>query len=238
VTSPGTEKLQGMVVSRDIVDFLGGGKKHGIIENKHDGNFLSAVNDSSKLIMNPDTPYASSKDSISDVAKKMEDTGVGGTPIVDKEDRVIGIVTERDFAKYLPNPAHVEVQAFMTGKVVTVEPDLFLMDVMKEMISNGFRRLPVIEDGQLTGIITSVDVLDYFGTNEVFQRMETENARDALSVEVKEIMTKDPVTADPQEDLGEAAEKMEKTGYGGLPVLKDDEIVGIITERDILEILI
>lgn len=238
VTSPGTEKLQGLLVSRDIVDFLSGGEKHKIIEEKHEGNFLSAVNDSSRLIMNPESPYADMRSSISEVAKILRDTGVGGTPIVDKKKEVVGMVTEREFANYLPNPAHVEIQNYMTTNLTTVEPELFLMEVMKEMISNGFRRLPVVDDGQLKGLITSVDILNYFGTNEVFRHMKTGDARDAFAIEVERIMTENPVTGSPKEDLGEAARKMEKHGYGGLPVLENDELVGIITERDILEILI
>lgn len=238
VTSPGTKKLHGMVVSRDIVSFLGGGEKHKIIKNRHDGNFLSAINDSVKLIMEKDAPNAQEKSSISEVAKLLHGKGVGGTPILDKEDKIVGIVTERDFAGYIPAPAETTVGDHMVGRVVTIEPEVFLVDAMEKMISKGFRRLPVVEDGQLLGILTSVDVLKYFGSNEVFKHMASGNASDAMSIEVNEIMTEEPHTAKPKDDLGEVAREMEAQGYGGFPVIEDDELVGIITERDILEILL
>ncbi len=238
VVSAGTEKLQGMFVSRDIVDFLGGGEKHQIIQNKHKGNFLSAINDPVKIIMNPEAPHTSNTSSISEVAKLLYETGAGGVPILDKERVVIGIVTERDFAGYMPSPAQARVEGYMTQNVVTADPNLFLIDAMKKMISEGFRRLPIVEDGELVGIITSVDVLDYFGSSEVFNHMASDNAMDAMSIEISEIMTEDPVTATPDDDLGEVAREMRKRGYGGLPVIENGNLVGIITERDILEILL
>jgi len=238
VTSPGTELFQGIVVSRDIVDFLGGGEKHQIIENKHEGNFLSAINDSSKTIMDPDVPYAQVSSSITEVANKMVEGGEGGIPILDKEDKLVGIVSERDFANYVPSPAKIRVEPYMTQNVVTADPDLFLIKAMKKMISKGFRRLPVVENGKLLGVITSVDVLRYFAESEIFKHMQSEDANDALSIEISEIMTDDVITANPQDDLGETARKMGKYGYGGLPVLENGELVGLITERDMLEILL
>lgn len=238
VTSPGTGKLKGMLVSRDIIDFLGGGEKHKIIEKKHGGNFLSAINDPTRNIMNSDPPFTEKTYSIPEVAKLLLKTGVGGVPVVNKEKRVIGIITERDFTNYIPSPAQIKVEGQMTRKLVTADPDLFLLDAIKRMISEGFRRLPVVKDGELEGLITSVDVLRYFGTNEMFNHMASGDAIDAMSIEIKNIMTKNPITTTPQEDLGEVAEKMSKQGYGGLPVLENGELVGIITERDILKILL
>lgn len=238
VTDPGTNKLQGMLVTRDIVDFLGGGDSHKIIENKHSGNFLSAINDSSEIIMNSDPPYARNKASISDVAKILRDEGVGGVPIVNKENKVVGIVSEHDLGGYMPSPANAKVRTYMSRNIVSIDPDIFLIDVMERMISEGFRRLPVEDEGALVGVITSVDVLEYFGTSEMFNHMSSEDAGDAMHIEIEKLMTKNPVTVTPEDDVGETASKMEESGYGGLPVLEDEELVGIITERDIVEALL
>lgn len=238
VVSAGQGHLKGILVTRDIVDFLGGGEKYQIITEKHEGNFLSAINDSSKLIINRDAPYADTSVSISEVAKMLDQKGVGGVPILGKEDKIKGIVTERDFASYMPSPAQISVEKYMSTDVVTVDPDLFVSEAMKTMISEGFRRLPVTENGTLEGILTSMDVLEYFGTNEMFKHMKSGSIEEALSIEIEEIMTKDPVTANPREDLGEVGSEMRDEGYGGFPVLENNELVGIITERDILEVLL
>ncbi len=238
VASPGTKKIQGMIVSRDIVNFLGGGDKHQIIEKKHSKNFLSAINDSSEIIMDSNAPSVKKSSSISDTAKLLSEKGVGGVPVLDEKEAVEGIVSERDFARYIPSPANVQVGVYMTQNVVTADPDIFLIDAMKRMITEGFRRLPVVEDGELKGILTSVDILDYFASSEIFDYMSTGDASDAISIEINQIMTEDPLSASPKDDLGETARKMEDNGYSGLPVLEDEELVGIITERDVLELLI
>ncbi len=238
VTDPGSNKLKGMLITRDIVDFLGGGEKHKIIENKHSGKFLSAINDSVKIIMETDPPYADDKASISEVAKILKEKGVGGVPIINKEEKVVGIASERDLARYMPSPAKARVGTYMSQNIVTVNPSIYLIDAMKKMISEGFRRLPVIENGNLLGIITSVDVLEYFGTSEMFNHMSSGDALDAMHIEIEKLMTKTPITVTPGDDVGETARKMEENGYGGLPVLEDEKLVGIITERDIVEALL
>lgn len=238
VTTPGQGKLQGMLITRDIIDFLGGGTKHQIIEKKHSNNFLSAINDSSKLIMDENPPYADNKSSISKVAKILIEKETGGAPIINNEKIVVGIVSERDFTRYVPSPARVKVETYMSQNVTTATPNTYLIEAMKKMISKGFRRLPVIEDNELVGMLTSVDVLNYFGTSEMFKHMKSGDATDAMHEEVRKIMTKDIVTATPQADLGETTRRMNEHGYGGLPVVENESLVGIITERDILEILV
>ncbi len=238
VTDPGTGKLKGLIVTRDIVDFLGGGDKHNIIKNKHSGNFLSAINDSSEIIMNKNPPYVTTKSTISETAKVLRDEGVGGVPIIDDNEKVVGVVSENDLTDYMPSPANAKVRNFMSQNVVTLEPDVFLNEAMEKMISKGFRRIPIVSNGELEGIITSVDILNYFGKGKIFENMSTENATEAMHVEIKEIMTKDPISVSPEEDIGEVANKMKKVGYSGLPVTENDELVGIITERDIVEALL
>jgi len=238
VTDPGTRRLKGMLVTRDIVNFLGGGEKHQIIENKHSGNFLSAINDSTERIMNSNPPYTTNKSSISKAAQKMKDEGVGGLPILDKDKKIVGIVSERDLTGYMPSPAKAKVENYMTQNVTTLDPDVFLAEAMKEMISKGFRRLPVVENDDIIGIITSVDVLDYFGSSEMFKNMSSGNAADALHVEIKKIMTEDPLCCGPGDDVGNSARKMKESGFGGLPVTENGNLIGIITERDIIEALL
>ncbi len=238
VTDPGSKRLKGLLITRDIVNFLGGGEKHQIIENKHSGNFLSAINDSTEKIMENNPPYTTNKSSISEVAKKMEEEGVGGLPILDDNKKILGIVSERDLSGYMPSPANSKVEDYMTPKVATLDPNVFLIDAMQEMISKGFRRLPVIENDSLEGIITSVDVLDYFGSGEIFKNMSTGNAADALHVEVEKIMTEDPICCGPEDDVGDTARKMKESGFSGLPVIENEKIIGIITERDIIEALL
>jgi CBS domain-containing protein len=238
VTDPGTKRLMGIVTTRDIVDFLGGGERFKIIQTKFRGNFLAAVNDPIRTIMSEKVVYGTDDMSIADVAKLLLRTGVGGVPILDAHAHVVGIVSERDFVSYMPAVTGIPVGYHMTREVVTAEPGLSIREAASRMISRGVRRLPVIGDNrELVGIVTSVDILRYFGTSKMFEYMASGRAEEAMGVGVEEIMTKEVLTVSPQTDMGEAASLMVRRGCGGLPVLEEGALVGIITEHDMLGLL-
>jgi len=238
ITDPGTRRLIGILTTRDIVNFLGGGEKFKIIQNKFRGNFLAAVNDQVRTIMSEKVVHGTHDMSIADVANLLLKTGMGGAPIVDEQGHVVGMVSERDFASYVPALAGTNVSYYMTRNVVTAEPELQIREVARRMISRGVRRLPVVRFRELVGMVTSMDILKYFGTNKMFEYMATGRVDEAISRGVETIMTRDILTVAPETDIGEAARLMVDRGCGGLPVVEGDELVGIVTERDMLELLV
>jgi len=238
VTEPGTKKLIGIVRTRDIIDFLGGGEKYKIVKVKFGGNFLAAVNEPIKSIMSRDVIYGTTNMSIAEAAKLMLDKGVGGVPILDENERIAGIVSDRDFISYVPSTTGAQVSYYMSRHVATVDPAFKIIDAGRTMITRGFRRLPVVSEGKLVGIVTSMDILRYFGSSKLFEYMSSERFEDAMSVGVQEIMTRDVVKVGPEADIGECAALMRERGCGGLPVVSGDELVGIITERDLLRLLV
>jgi CBS domain-containing protein len=237
IVDPGTKRLIGILTTRDIVNFLGGGEKFKIIQNKFKGNFLAAVNDQVRTIMSEKVVYGTQDMSIANVANLLLKTGMGGAPIVDERGHVVGMVSERDFAAYVPLSTGTTVSYHMKRSVITAEPELQIQEAARRMISKGVRRLPVVRFLELVGIVTSVDILKYFGTSKMFEYMATGRVDEAMSMGVETIMTRDPLTVSPGTDIGEAAQLMVERGCGGLPVVDGDELVGIITERDMLELL-
>ena len=238
VVDPGTKRMIGILITRDILDFLGGGEKSKIIQNRFKGNFLAAINDAVRTIMSEKVVCGTSAMSVNDVAQLLWKTGMGGAPIVDENQRVVGIVSERDFVTFTPAVTGTQVGYHMTRNVISAEPELQIKEAAKKMVSLGVRRLPVVEARVLVGIITSVDILRYFGTGKMFEYMSTNRVDEAMSIGVEDIMTRDVLTTTPNTDVGEAARLMVERGCGGLPVVEGDELVGIITERDILGLLI
>ncbi len=238
VTDPGSKRLMGIVRTRDIIDFLGGGEKFRIVQEKLKGNFFAAANEPVRTIMSERVIHGTTDMSIADVAGLLLRTGVGGVPILDERGQIAGIVSERDFISYVSATTGVPVSYHMTRHVITAEPDLQIREAARRMISRGVRRLPVVRGRDLVGIITSVDILRYFGTSKVFEHIRSHRVDEAMSVGVEEIMTRDVLTVAPDTDMGEAAGLMRERGCGGLPVVDGDELVGIMTEHDMLELLI
>ena len=103
---------------------------------------------------------------------------------------------------------------------VTVSPEDHLATVQKKMKDGGFRRTPVVENGRLVGIVTEKDLRQHLGYLE----------RTKVNVAMSEKL----VTVAPQTTLEEAALLLLKHKIGGLPVVDDGQLVGIITTSDIL----
>lgn len=90
----------------------------------------------------------------------MHDKGVHHLPVVDAEDRVVGIVTQRDLqlgARHFLE-AGVEVSEVMHAPVVTVGPDEPLASAARLMISNRIGGLPVVDGRRVIGVVTETDL--------------------------------------------------------------------------------
>jgi len=239
VSDPGTNRLMGIVTVMDVVNFLGGGDKAQIIENKHRGNFLSAINEEISSIMEENVITLHEGDSIDSVIRMMLRGNVSGFPIVNDENKVIGIVSERDFVSLVAKTiTGKSVADFMSRDVVTVRPDTKVEDAARVMISNDFRRVPIVHEGVMTGVVTTSDIVNYLGSGEVFEKLVTGNMHEALDVPIKAIAREAPITVEPDLDLGEAAELMIERDVNVLPVIVDGALTGIITERDFLSAIV
>ena len=243
ITDPGSGKLLGIVTVMDILDFFGGGKKFNIIEKKYEDNFLAAINEPIKEIMTRDLITLSNKASIGETIKTMLDNQLGAIPLVDADGKLAGIVTERDIALSLAGMAGKDiVQDYMSPKVFTTTPGTPVGDACKIMVRNGLRRIPVVGGEadiskaakKLLGIITSTDVIRFLNAKELFDNLNSNLATDVLKTTITDIMVKDPVTVEPNMTIGELCELFSEKNIGGVPVVKDDKVMGIITERDIL----
>ena len=245
ITNPGTGQILGIVTSMDILDFLGGGDKYKIFEEKYPGNFLGAINESVKEIMTRNVEVLSHKDSINDAINKMRKKDIGALPVVDTDHKMVGIVSERDFVILLSGVLTDEVvEDYMTEKVISTTPGTRIEGASKIMVRNKLRRIPVIgeerktphpEKDKIMGIITATDILEFLGNNSAFDKMFSNNAEDVLNTTITEIMEKKVVTTTARTRLGDLCNSMEREGIGGLPVVNNDNLEGIITERDILK---
>jgi CBS domain-containing protein len=129
------------------------------------------------------------------------------------------------------------VKDWMTPEPVTIGPDTTLPEAARLMKECRIRRLPVVENGRLVGIVTMGDVreaspsaatsLSIYELNYLISRLS-----------VREIMTHDPIAIAPDTSIEAAARLMLEHKIGGLPVVDGDKVVGIITESDIFRLLV
>jgi len=238
IADPGTKALVGIVTATDLVDYLGGGKKFEIIQQKFSGNIFKAINEPIKIIMTQKVFYVKTTAKISEAIQLMKEKNVGGLPVVDEENRVRAIVTERDIARmFADRISGVKVSHLMTSKVVTALPQTTIFEAEKTMIMQGFRRLPIVADGKVVGIVTAMDIIRFFGLGEVFKHLQSGTITQVLNTPALQIATKEVATIEPEADVGQAAKIMKEKNLGALPVIQNEKLVGIITERDFFKII-
>ena len=129
------------------------------------------------------------------------------------------------------------VKDWMTSSPIVIEAEMTLPRAHRLMKENSIRRLPVVQDGKLVGIITLGDLREA-GPSDASALSLYELNYLLANLVIERVMTKDPLHIQPETTLHDAAEMMLKNKIGGLPVVKDGELVGIITETDIFRVVI
>jgi acetoin utilization protein AcuB len=129
------------------------------------------------------------------------------------------------------------VSNIMTPNPLTVTPRNAIRTAVNLMREGGFRRLPVVDRGRLVGVITDRDLRRAANSPFVVREQWYDNFI-LDHIEVGSCMTPNPVTIGPAAPVAEAARLMRNHKIGGLPVVADGQLVGIITETDLLDFLI
>ncbi|MEM0203294.1 MAG: CBS domain-containing protein [Archaeoglobaceae archaeon] len=246
ITDAGTKRLRGVITATDFVNFFGGGKKHGIIRNRYNGNLSIAVNAEVKEIMERNVVAVSDDASVEELVELMFEKKVGGCPVIDDREVVVGIVTERDILRLLAKIRRIDgiASEFMTKNVVTIRAKDSIESAMKTMISKKFRRLPVIEDGILLGLITSREILAYFGKGEAFKMLEYGDVNEAIKKPVATILGNAEINMHrevlmfPKDVLiSQIVSSMLEKGHGVALIVEESKLEGIITEKDLVKFL-
>ena len=129
------------------------------------------------------------------------------------------------------------VSDWMTRDVVTITPETTLADAEALMVEKMIRRLPVLDDGRLVGIVTYGDVRNA-RPSSVNRLNIWELSYLIPHITIGEMMSRDPITVFPDTTIGETAQLMLKNMIGCLPVVnRQGELVGIITESDIFRMV-
>ncbi len=231
-------KLYGLLLATHIINYLGGGEYYRIIETKHRYNIYSALEKEPVSSIMEDEPIVGYIDEkLPHVLEKMVLYNIGLLPIVYRDNTVYGVVAEHDLVKYLYGVVAigVEVDKIMSSPVVTIDEEYSIKKAVKKMVSYGFRRLPVVEDNMVIGMFSAMDLIRYFNPHKLFKTLSSSDIRSVLEKPVKEVMSREVVIVEEKSDLGSVVNTMlEKDVSSALIVNKDMELIGIVTERDIL----
>ena len=103
------------------------------------------------------------EDTVLDALRQMAEKNVGALPVTDVDGRLVGIVSERDYARKVVlqgrSSIGTPVSAIMTSAVITVDPRQDIKECMQLMTERHLRHLPVVEDGKLLGLLSIGDLV-------------------------------------------------------------------------------
>jgi CBS domain-containing protein len=117
----------------------------------------------------------------------------------------------------------MQVSEIMSTDLVTVGPEYNVADVASLMRSKRIGSVIVLEDDRVLGILTERDILGVVGSGE-----------DPKNVAAHEALTDDVVTIGPDAPVEEAAQEMVRAGVRHLPVISEQDLIGIVSMRDLV----
>jgi CBS domain-containing protein len=127
-------------------------------------------------VMTGDAKCVGENDTVLDAAKMLADLDVGAVPICGEDDRLKGMLTDRDIVvKVLAqgkDPSQTKAGELGEGPPVTIGADDSIDEALRKMTENKVRRLPVIEDKRLVGVVSQADIavnLDEEETGELVE---------------------------------------------------------------------
>jgi CBS domain-containing protein len=187
--------------------------------------------------MTPDPIVIAPDTSLDAALELMDDCVVRHLPVVDSG-RLVGIVSDRDLlgatgysvlgGRLMPPPGLTPVEEVMQTELVTVSPDEPIVAAAVEVIVRGIGCLPVVEHGQLRGIVTEMDLLGQYARVCREKRLVGE-----VDPPVSGVARPNAVVVAPTATLAQVEELCAAKGIRHLPVVQADELVGILSDRDL-----
>jgi acetoin utilization protein AcuB len=129
------------------------------------------------------------------------------------------------------------IKLWMHRDVITIDTETAIGQAGEIFQQNKFRHLPVMKEKKLVGIITQTDIYKAL-PSAVDSSLSSEDRIIATQAKVSAFMANNPVTAHPMDPLEHVALLMRRFKIGAVPVVEDEELVGIITESDIFQAFI
>ncbi len=169
-------------------------------------------------IMVRDVASATLPGSRDEVLKILKNKHISGVPVL-KDSKIVGIVTRTNL---LQNPEEEQLALLMTRDPITISPGSDLQTAARLLLEHEIRRLPVVDNGKLVGLVTVADVVGTIADMNI-------------DIPIKDYVEKDVVTIYSETPLPVVARIMELAGVKAVPVLDGNlELVGIISDRDVI----
>jgi len=228
-------ELKGVVSGTDILHLLAGDKSNILKEHN-----IETIYDFIKLpvrkIMSEKPIVVNENVSIDEVISIMILNNVGALPVIDsRSNKVLGIVSEGSIIKHIAKShTGITVSEVMSREVIVSNYNKTLGSAIEDMCISGIRRLPIVNEGRIVGVLTWRNIIDLIGKHEVFEILSSKKLSELLAIPLSKIKLSDPLVVNEDMDIGEVTDRMQTVNTDYALVVEGGNLKGIITERDIL----
>jgi CBS domain-containing protein len=217
-------EVTGILTYADIADRLGVSKVVAMsIKRLH----VSSAMTDTVITVGPD-------DDVTEVAQLMIDRGMSGCPVVDDDDKLVGVITKVQISKLVDRFDKIKVSELMTSEdILQVNPVTRLVKARGDMLAAGYSGLPVTDGGRVLGLITERMVADAMARFTV-EVPDKHRANQVRQIRVVDAMLQQPPLTTADESIAEAAKKMLDANLNTLPVVeKGNRLIGMISATDL-----
>jgi len=223
------KELVGIVSEKDIAMKLGS-SKYGDLPPSH--FHISTVMIKDMITVNKDADLV-------ETANLLLKNNIGGVPIMD-DGKLVGVVSKSDFIDICKGKAYekILVEEVMTSDLVSVSSHDRLMHARRVMLDSNIGRLLISENNELAGILSSKDIMRAMISfrKDVPPKHQKAQIKECL---VEKYMTPHVKKISTKTTIAQLANEMLETGYNGYPVVnEEDQVVGIITQSDLLALIV
>lgn len=214
------KKLIGMVTDNIIAYKLGSIRKKGVPPSRL---HASSVTDKNVECVKKDT----------DIKKILKKVGKPGPTMlcVTENDKLLGVLTKADLLNLVKDKK--QVKTIMRKKIFTVSPDDRVIHARRIMIDEDIARIPVVYNGELVGLISDTEIA--FSLAKIKGKFSIGKQKHRLEkLLVQDAMKSPVITIDPNKSIKKASEIMIENEVGALPVVQNNNLIGIVSRTDLL----
>jgi len=175
------------------------------------------------------------------ILQYMAENNIGYVLIVDDNGMFKGVIDEISILNKLKNKVFsLKVKDIMKHPLVTVSPENTLFEAANLMVDFRIRRVCVIENDIMVGILTVTDILNHILIKEKYLELliYDVDVKEVLNDKVENVMSTDIISVDPENDLGEAVDKIVKYNVSCLPVSIKRRLLGVLCRIDMVTSLV
>ncbi|MCE8422651.1 MAG: CBS domain-containing protein [Candidatus Methanoperedens sp.] len=176
-------------------------------------------------IMTSNPVFLKETDFMTHARQVMRDQNKRTVPVVDNKNRVVGVLNEKEILNIFSTKSNVTVEGYST-EFPEIYPDMDMIQAAKLMIEAGLGRVPILKSSHertLLGILSIVDIFRNLKLDKIPLK------------KVSEIMTTNVLTCSPKDNIAKVWLNMKESGLSGYPVIKDGQLIGMVTRRNIIK---